>query len=398
MADPAPGPLQTTPEPLHEWLGFGRMLLTPSGTAALTAGVRALARRAGCAPGAVDVPALACWTLTTAVRQAGAKPRYLDIDTALGPRIPPDREPNPLGVTVAPWSGRLSGGEQLVPQTIMDASVGVFAPLPGGTRGPDIAVISLGAGKPLHRPGGGGLVLFDDPAIAESLRFDLAHGRSGQMWLADGPRLVPGSTDVTQLGVAITDLAVSANERRHSQARAISELTAICPMLRAALPQGPVEGTGVSTVLPVLLDRDYPLSARDVHRAAVAHGMPLAVQPVTPPYLEPAGRDLTGDCPTAESVGRRLLFVPAEPLPDFIRSGIASLLDVLATRPAEHTYPYGLSPSDAPPPEQLRGPVTLARRLDRRFVAADELTGKTYAVSADVAARILGRAERGVSW
>lgn len=376
------------PAPLRDWLGLPGMFVAASGTAALSAAVRALARRAGRRPGTVQVPALSCWTVTTAVRQAGAIPQYADVDGWLRPVRD---QPSDAAIAVAPWGGPWPGAAD--PDTVLDASVALFAEADGPP--PELAVISLGAGKPLQRPGGGGLLLFRDPEIARSIDFDLRHGQSNLAWLADGPRLRPGPAE-DGLADRVGELAAELTERRERQRRAVDAVTAACPVLER-LPESPAP-PGISTVLPVLLAPGYPLPAEDVHRAAAAHGIPLAVQPVGPAYRQPAGRDLTGDCPEAERTARRLLFVPAEPLPPEQLAALAALLEQLAERPEEFAFPYGLTGSRQRLPGALRGAVTLARRTDRGFAAVDELTGRVYGISAEAAAALLGHWERQVAW
>ncbi|HEX5142578.1 MAG TPA: hypothetical protein VFW21_01780 [Mycobacterium sp.] len=382
--------LRPAPGPLREWTGLTRCFTAQNGTTALAVALRALVDGL-----AVNLAAIGCWTVTSAVRQAALTPHYLDVGDDLLPAV----VPNGPAVVVAPWGAALRPLRPVSPTsssaTVLDGSVSLFGD-GAAALAPDALIVSLGPGKPGHVPGGGGLLLFDDDSVEREVVTALRHGTGDLRWLRDGLRVVPSTADPRRVDERLAALAAGLDTHRHRAAEALDRVVGATPHL---VPSGaPDPDGGASTLLPVLLAPHVPLDARDVARVALAHRLPLGFQPVTPPYMEEAGRGLTGDCPVAEGLAGRLLFVPAEPaVLARYSSALHTLLEELVAAPDDFRYPYtpsvsvdGAKVTDAPLPAVLTGPsVLLGRRLDRRFVAVDELAARQWLVSDPVAASIL---------
>lgn len=179
--------------------GTDRVLLTDSGTSALTLAIRgALASRQG-AP--VALPAYGCYDLVTAAEGAGATVVLYDVDPAtLGPdweSLKRALHAGPAAVVIAHLFGvpvdftRVRAA--LGPRGILlidDAAQGIAARFGGrrlGTLG-DLGVLSFGRGKGLTG-GGGGALLATSPAgsrALESVGALRSSGRPGSMRVIAG--------------------------------------------------------------------------------------------------------------------------------------------------------------------------------------------------------------------
>ncbi|RAG81811.1 hypothetical protein DN069_30910 [Streptacidiphilus pinicola] len=395
-ADPAEA--TTPPKALQDWLGYDRMLLLDSGSAALSLILDALT--ASCPEGgrgsAVGVPGLGCWTLTSAVEAVGARPVFYDVDRRGEPIEPAGGSPS---VLIQPWGGTV-GAHHFAPELraafaprVLDCTLSIFG-APAASRATDgftAAVISLGQAKPLGLPGGGGLLLVDDGDLFDELRGILRHHYENLTWTRRARRY----TSSDRLASAL-ELQVSWLKEQHGskveEAQRLREHVASATALEPLAPPRAVDTPGITVVVPFLLPADYPVSARDLHRVAMAERIPLITHPVTPPYLEPAGADLSGDCPVAEDMARRLVFLPSSLAELGSLDALSRLLDSAAAQAPAFRYPYvvpGAAKQEAP--ADLRGPGIIGRQLNGGFVFAHQPSRRRYRVSAAVATDLMER-------
>ena len=179
---------------LGERFGCRDLLLTDSGTSALTLALRAGAQRA---PGPVALPAYCCYDIATAADGARVQVRLYDLDPAtLGPDLPTLRaalEQGARTVVVAHLYGipaDLGAVRSLASRydalLIEDAAQGAGAAWDGRPLGSlgSLGVLSFGRGKGVTAGRGGALLANDDAGSAA-----LAAVRD---------RLLPGSTSATE--------------------------------------------------------------------------------------------------------------------------------------------------------------------------------------------------------
>jgi dTDP-4-amino-4,6-dideoxygalactose transaminase len=389
------------PRPLVEWLGFRKMLLLESGSAALSLVLEALAALGGgpgTGPGGaspaprVRLPGLGCWTLTSAVRMTGARPRYYDLDRRMNPVGRTDPDP---AVLIQPWGGTVRAGDRSPDGSplVLDGTLSIFGSPPGeqAVERYRAAVISLGKAKPLGLPGGGGLLLVDDQDLHDEMRAALVHHYEDLSWTRQGCRYTPADRQAPALELQV-DWLRSRHREHVAEVARVREAVSARTVLEPLAPPDGQDTPGVTAVVPFLLPADYPLSGREVHRIAMAERLPLLTHPVTPPYLEPAGADLDGDCPIAEDTARRLVLLPTTVAELGPPGALARLLDSAAAQPEAFRYPYALPAGGRSPlPEALRGPGILGRRLDGGFVYSHQFTRRTYQVSPAVAADLMAQ-------
>lgn len=179
---------------LGERFGCRDLLLSDSGTSALTLALRAGAQRA---PGPVALPAYCCYDIATAADGAGVQVLLYDLDPAtLGPDLPTLRaalEQGARTVVVAHLYGipaDLGAVRSLASRydalLIEDAAQGAGAAWDGRPLGSlgSLGVLSFGRGKGVTAGRGGALLANDDAGSAA-----LAAVRD---------RLLPGSTSATE--------------------------------------------------------------------------------------------------------------------------------------------------------------------------------------------------------
>jgi len=179
---------------LGERFGCRDLLLTDSGTSALTLALRAGAKRA---PGPVALPAYCCYDIATAADGAGVQVLLYDLDPAtLGPDLPTLRaalEQGARTVVVAHLYGipvDLAAVRSLADQhaalLIEDAAQGAGAGYGGRPLGSlgSLGVLSFGRGKGVTSGCGGALLGNDDA------------GSTALAAVRDG--LLPGSTSATE--------------------------------------------------------------------------------------------------------------------------------------------------------------------------------------------------------
>ncbi|MEZ0067516.1 dTDP-4-amino-4,6-dideoxygalactose transaminase [Streptacidiphilus sp. MAP12-20] len=385
------------PTPLQDWLGYSKMLLLDSGSAALSLLLDALsASRPAGRGGPVRLPGLGCWTLTSAVEGIGGRPEFYDVDRRGEPIGPAGEDPS---VLIQPWGGTV-GAQHFASELrsvsgprVLDCTLSVFG-APAASRAVDgfaAAVISLGQAKPLGLPGGGGLLLVEDGGLYDELRGILRHHYENLSWTRRARRY----TSADRLASAL-DLQVSWLKEHHvarvDEVERVRERVASATALEPLAPPRAADTPGVTVVVPFLLPADYPVSARDLHRVAMAERIPLLTHPVTPPYLEPAGADLSGDCPVAEDIARRLVFLPATVAELGSLDALSRLLDSVAAQASVFRYPYAMAgTARQESPAVLRGPGILGRRLDGDFVFSHQVTSRRFRVSAAVATDLMER-------
>ncbi|MEX2628479.1 MAG: DegT/DnrJ/EryC1/StrS family aminotransferase [Tistlia sp.] len=373
-------------EAVRAWTGCEHVVFVHSGSAAL--GLALWASGAGATAASVAVPALACWTLTQSVLEAGAQPRYAEVGT--------DLQATPEGVratgadfamSVAAWGApcRLPPASP-VPPRVADLTLSPLSAFDALAGAADFLVLSLGRGKPWDI-GAGGILACADESLATEVRDRVQFGRRGLRWHRRGPRIVAAA--------ALGEPALAAWQRlvegrdAHIEARlaweALSAGTALRPV-----PLAEPARAGVTAIVPHLLAPDFDLTGEDLYRVAIAERMPIGVQPVSPAYLEPAGADLCGGCPAAEALSDRLVFVSSAALGAPLSERLARFLDRVQANVARLRFPFGL-PIDtpaAPLPEPYRRWAAygvLCRGLDGSFRVLDTLTAKLFAVDANLA-------------
>lgn len=388
-----PSPLAPPPA-LVQWLGYRRMMLLDSGSAALSLVLEAFrAMDGGPAAGPVQLPGLGCWTLTSAVESIGARPQYYDVDRRLAPINLSDQHPS---VLIQPWGGTVDARHYApaAAPRVLDSTLSIFGGPAGAIAAESFpaAVISLGQAKPLGLPGGGGLLLFDDADLHDELSAILLHYYEDLSWKRRSSRYTGSDRQAAALGIQVDWLREN-HAGRVAEVAGVRELVASQTVLEPLAVPGAADEEGVTVVVPFLLPADYPLSGREVHRIAMAERIPLITHPLTPPYLEPAGNDLAGDCPVAEDTARRLVLLPSTLAELGSRDALARFLDSAAAQPAMFRYPYEVPAGGQDPvPANFRGPGILGRRLDGAFVYANQFTRRKYQVSPSVAAELMTRA------
>jgi dTDP-4-amino-4,6-dideoxygalactose transaminase len=182
-------------EALAEFFGVRGVVLTDSGTTALTLAIRALLREAG--TDRVAIPGYSCYDLATAVRGAGARAVLYDLNPAtLGPdwdSLGRALEAGVGAVVVAYLYGlpfdlrrvRAIADAAGVP-VIEDAAQGVGASIGGKPLGSfgDLAVLSFGRGKGVTGGRGGALLALTEAGASAARREQLpGHRARGVMEL-----------------------------------------------------------------------------------------------------------------------------------------------------------------------------------------------------------------------
>jgi dTDP-4-amino-4,6-dideoxygalactose transaminase len=335
---------------LRGCFGAGEVLLTDSGTAALTLAVRAAAAAGG---GPVALPAYCCFDVATAAVGAAAPVLLYDLDPAtLGPDPGSLRrvlEQGARTIVVAHLYGLpidYRGVEELAAGfgvlVIEDAAQGAGGALGGRPLGGlgRLAVLSFGRGKGVTGGRGGALLLHGTPVVdVARLRAELLPGWTAPsepiaalaQWLLARPALyaLPASLPFLGLGETIyrpprpiramsafslgvlartLTLAGTENLRRRTNATRLLALVQSVPGLAAV--QAPPDAEPGFLRLPVLVAE----SARDRFRSAEARR--LGIMPGYPRTLETLPRL------EAHVLNR-----------DAVRPGATHLLDALFTIP-----------------------------------------------------------------
>lgn len=367
---------------IERWLedrsGGEALLLTDSGTTALTVAMRlALRRRPG---GTVLLPAWGCYDLVTAAVGADAGAAFYDLDPqSLTPDVPSLERAwagdvaavvlvHLYGVPVDPAPVReLLGTDG--PLIIEDAAQGSGARIRGRVAGSlgDLAVLSFGRGKGVTAGHGGALLAPTERGerLLETPRAGLAGGGSGLLglpsvlaqWVLSRPALygIPASMPFLGLGetryrpprpgselsrfaagvlarTAGTEQAEAAARKRNA-GRLLAAVKSL-PGLTAV----PVSGDSRHgwLRLPLLADEDRRslLASHAARRLGIERGYPGLL-----PTLEVFGRaegtaDVAARYPGAERLRRELFTLPTHGgLRDRDLSAIRRLLDGPAVRP-----------------------------------------------------------------
>jgi hypothetical protein len=286
--------------------GHDSYLMLANGTMALAAAIAAVCEDSK----EVELPALGCWTLTRAALDSDATVTYHDVNERLqSVGVAADRP----HVLVAPWWGGM-GDPTVGPRTVVDLSVNC-APVssPPGAA----CVISMGPGKPAAHPRHGGVLAFSDPEIGRRIDHVMSMTDERGRWASLGPRLTGCAISEHEVEGHFQRLLDSSDARRDAAESATVRLREVCSALE---PVWPVP-TGCSFFIPFLLPGSMALHARDIARLAAAWRVPLGTQPVSPAYLEPATAGTSSVTRphgsfTAETVARRLVFMPSSALRD----------------------------------------------------------------------------------
>ncbi len=303
---------------LTERYGARAVLLTDSGTSALTAALLGVLRDrpGGLAPPPVALPAYACYDVATAAAGARVPVLLYDVDPhTLAPdlaQVSAALRRGAAAVVVAHLYGcpvdltevnRLASAAGAV--VIEDAAQAAGATLGGRPAGSlaSLAVLSFGRGKGLTGGSGGALLAHDDlgARILERVRRDsaLEHGRRGwselvaitAQWLLQRPSLyaIPAALPGLRLGQTVY------REPRHMRAPAAVS----CPVIAASWS---------------LADQEVEVRRRNAQRLLVALQRHPAFQTIsTPagacpgylrlPVLAPAGARRAVDAPGVRSMG-----------------------------------------------------------------------------------------------
>lgn len=375
---------------LEDWTGFPYAVFVHSGSAALSLGLDLLVPIAG----RIALPAIACWTLTGAVMRSGRIPIWKDIGDDLcldGPPCNADAL-----IHVAPW-GNTSAWERF--SDFRGIKIADLTHVPHGGRPAEAAshfhaaVISLGEGKPWN-VGAGGILLLRDHHLSREAQVHLSYGRQRQRWSLNTDRYVFASSLFSKAYETWCLLAPKAaahgDKRRQWQTEAQQAKARFTPtVLGDAAP-------GATTLVPHLLDQDFPLSGEEISLVAMAEGIPLGSQPVSPAYLEPAvAAHLNGPicrALTAEVLYRRLFFVPEKSLNCEVLGRMNAFLKVLEQDPGSFSYPYAPQAAPIQIPDSLSywlENAVVARRLDGTYCVYDPFTSKRHIVPDGVAATLL---------
>jgi dTDP-4-amino-4,6-dideoxygalactose transaminase len=365
---------------LHAWTGYEHAYLVQSGSAALRLLLATMLQ-----PGArVALPAVCCWTIAGTISSAGMRLNYLDVDERLRPVKRDDGENCAAAVAVDPWGICNDFSLPANNCSIVDLTLNLFGA--GSRRAAatryDAAYISLGRGKACDI-GAGGVILVNEQGLARQIESHLSYGRAGQRWGLHTERYVFPEllTEVVAQKLAALKVALPAHVMRRIEWERWAS--------RCDLPIAPIginerDEPGFSRLVPHLLEHQFPLSAIEIHCAALAQGVPLGIVPVSPPYLEPALFDAAVRCPAAEELSSRLLFVPEDQLCATTAETLSRFLHALSSRPDSFKRPYRITDECQPllPADQwLAERGLVCRALDGHFQAFDVATGKRYSLN-----------------
>lgn len=251
----------------------------------------------------IAVPALSCWAVTQGALIGGAKTlRYMDASNELAPL--PLNKPNCIELHTVPWFNQLKTPNSTC---VVDLSANIS--LDYCPEKMVATLISLGAGKPGYWPSRGAIITTDDRNYACEIETILSMNQENFQWSRWMPRLtlVESSDDAVNEHFQWLD---SIRTFREESARQLDAwVRKSCTQLKPVLSSY----SGNSTLIPFLyLGHKRMESLLPLLRL---HNIPLGWQPVSPAYLEPALSSLSlatrGECPYAESVSKRLLFIPA---------------------------------------------------------------------------------------
>lgn len=357
--------------------GAGRVVLTDSGTSALTLALRAAS---GSGRGPVAVPGYSCYDVATAWMGAGVLPRFYDLDPrTLGPSPSSLRRAVREGVdavVVAYLYGIALDWERV--REAVDEAAGQDFPLliedaaqaagcrwkerPVGSLG-DLSVLSFGRGKGWAAGGGGALLALTERGERALARIEghleLAPagslpclGRAAAQWVFGRPGLYslpaampwlglgetvyrpptpPRAASAFTLGalVATHRLLEQELERRRAHATRLREAVEGAPEIEAI--RGPAGGFSGELRLPLLADGEARrrLGSREAVRLGVMPGYPSPLHrlPEVRESLDPAvGPGLEG----SERLARSLFTAPTHGL--LPRRDLEDLADLLQGR------------------------------------------------------------------
>lgn len=307
-----------------EWLkaryGMPRVVLTDSGTSALTLALRAAAARR---PGLPCVlPGYGCYDLATAAIGAGVSVRLYDLDPAtLAP------EPASLAQALAGGAAALvvvhlygvpvpldqarMAAEQAGALLIEDAAQGVgglWQGAPLGAHG-DLSVLSFGRGKGMTGGGGGALLARDAAYLPETLEATLLPAQVGAgfalkllaQWALGRPELysIPASIPSLRLGETIYHPPGPLRQMHRSAARVLEQtirlleseaavrqeqaerLAAVAAESGVQVVQSATEGRPGGLRLPVLLGPGHRQHRRSDATLGIQSAYPIPLAELT---------------------------------------------------------------------------------------------------------------------
>lgn len=380
-------PLSTIRLELERWTGFSHVHLVHSGSAALKLALEVLT-----GPRArVALPALSCWTITGSILDRGAIPIHVDVDQnlALCGRL----DDTDAVVGIDPWARSFfwPGLTSFSGAKILDATLSILGGF-SNLRAADVfdgALISLGSGKPWDI-GAGGILLLRSEEASRAAAERLLYGRRRLRWAMHADRYV-FSSHLLEPMLRRWELVIAERDAAN-QARAWFAQELRNRAIPLSCPQGHSESApGYSALVPLLLAPEFPLSAEDVFAVAIAEGVPIGTQPVTPAYQERAYEGPPASCPEAEALSKRLLFVPSRSLDNNTITLIEALLGRLAAEPEAFRRPYPVTARPVDLPEafahwMIHGVV--CRRVNGEFIVHDPLLGKSHLVTDSVVATL----------
>lgn len=273
-----------------------------SGTDALIYAMQAVGVRPG---DRVALPAVTFFATAGAVCRIGAIPVLVDIRADL-PLIDADRIPRDVQAVIAVHLFGESCPLPALPVPVIDDSAQAIGAAPPPRTGV-IAAASFYPTKTLGAYGDGGIVMTDEPALADAVRRLTHHGIQGVTYYAEevsghvGANSRLDAVQAAILGVHLADLPRRIARRRAIAARYDVEL----PDWVERLPR--CEGHPVHQYVVLCDERD------DVKARLAARGVDVAIYYPHPLTAVPAlaGRaELAGPAPNAERFCRRCLALP----------------------------------------------------------------------------------------
>ncbi len=378
-------------EKISEWTGFDYVLCVQSGTAAIEMVMDVLT---GGKPTRVNLPALGCWTIAGCIQSSGHQVIFKDIDENLYMQCN-SLPAKSLVFAIEPWGspGNWQEIEIFQGKKVIDLTLSIFGSWPGRKAADhfDAGVISCGSGKPMDI-GAGGITMFkrkSDYLAASKLLF---YGREGLRWKSIPKRFVFSHHLYQELDKVIDALFLKSKKEGKNRSRCYEVIKKAKLPLELVLPEASLNA-GISQLYPVLLAKEFPLSAEDVYRAALVSRIPLLLQPVSPPYHEDAWGQLKGKCPNAERIAKRLLFIPSNLLAaDHFIDEMRRFFKVLSQHSADYKYPYRTKKPSIPLPDyiaHLKELGILGKDLDGNFQVFDQLLCKLYKISEGLAQTLI---------
>jgi len=363
--------------------GFPYAVFLQSGSAALELSIEIFNLRNR----SMILPAIGCWTLYGACKRSNVTTIWQDVGACLEMQLNSFLADSLT--YVVPWGSglELSGVEKFKGVKIIDLTL---SPNANWEEKPakvfDAGIISFGSTKSLSADAGGVLLLnsIDDYRLALQ---HLSFGKHINQWLKLTNRytfskhLLPILSDSWDY---ITKNLVSNIEQRKSWMKMKgSKNNFLTPV-----DFGESYRAGYTTLLPHIIDDNFPLNANELYRIAMAENFPIVLQPVTPAYGERPGGKLNGICEQSESKGTKLVFIPVDSLSEPFFHRTYDFMQSILMNSDPFKLPYDIIDSDQVLPEAYSHWVKsgiLMRKLDESFLLYDSFCGKSFSVPMDIA-------------